>query len=274
MLELVVSQGRVADRTAGGIPGARLTGEALAELTGRPVQTVGRPSEPRTDDWTAALPAAAETLAGVRAAVAGSLEAGNVPVLVASTCATSLATLPLVAEHHPDAVVLWVDAHGDFNTPRTTASGYLGGMVLAAGCGLWDSGHGAGLDPRNVVLVGARDLDDAERALLEEHGVRILPPAQSTPERLREIVGDRPVWVHIDWDVLDPGPVPAAYQVPGGLLPEQVGALLATLPVGRVAGLELAELEADGSPADAEAVATILRTVAPLVEQVDRAAAV
>lgn len=44
-------------------------------------------------------------------------------------------------------MVLWIDAHVEFNTPDTTDSGYLGGMVLAAVCGLWGSGHSAGRDP-------------------------------------------------------------------------------------------------------------------------------
>ena len=51
--------------------------------------------------------------------------------------------------------VVWLDAHGDFNTPATSGSGYLGGMPLAAACGLWDSGYGAGVDPRAVVLSDA-----------------------------------------------------------------------------------------------------------------------
>lgn len=271
MLDLVVSQGRVADRTAGAIDGARRTGETLAARTGRPVHTIGSPSEPRTDDWAEALPAARSTLRAVRDAVGSALDAGRVPVLAASTCATSVATLPLVAAHRPDAVVLWFDAHADFNTPQTTYSGYLGGMVLAAGCGLWDSGHGAGVDPGNVVLVGARDIDEAERALLDTHGVRVLSPAQSTPERVADLVAGRDVWVHVDWDVLEPGWVPTAYRVPEGLHPEQVAALLAAVPVERLVGLELAELEVSGVAADdARAVATVLDTAGPLVSRLAR----
>lgn len=265
MVELVVSQGRVADRTEGAIRGALLTGQALAERTGRPVRTVGRPSDPRADGWQEALVDAAPTLDAVGEAVGAVLDAGRVPVMVASTCATSVATLPLVARHRPGVVVVWIDAHADFNTPDTTWSGYLGGMVLAAGCGLWDSGYGCGVDPRDVVLVGARDVDDAEQELLREHGVRVLAPAEATPERLAEIVGDREVWFHVDWDVLEPGAVPAAYRVPGGLTPEQVGRLLAAVPAERVAGVELAEFEASGTPADEDAVAAILRAVEPLV---------
>jgi arginase family enzyme len=42
--------------------------------------------------------------------------------------------------YRPDAKIVWFDAHGDFNTPETTPTGYLGGMVLSALCGLWESG--------------------------------------------------------------------------------------------------------------------------------------
>jgi arginase len=48
------------------------------------------------------------------------------------------------------------DAHADYNTPASTPTGYLGGMVIAALCGLWDSGYGAGLAPDRTILVGAR----------------------------------------------------------------------------------------------------------------------
>lgn len=267
MLDLVVSQGRVADRTAGALPGALLTAQAAGARTGRPLQSVGQPAPPRTDDWSESLPAAGPTLTGLREAVAGSLSAGHTPVMLANTCAASLATLPVVARERPEALVLWIDAHGDFNTPQTTDSGYLGGMVVAAACGLWDSGHWAGLDPRNVVLVGARDIDPAEQVLLDDSGVRVLRPQQSTTEALRELVGDREVWVHIDWDVLEPGSIPAAYRVPGGLLPARVAALLAALPSGSVAGLEIAEFEASGTDADGAALATIMSTVGPLLDR-------
>jgi arginase/N-omega-hydroxy-L-arginine amidinohydrolase len=95
-------------------------------------------------------------------AVAASIGSGKLPVMVANTGSASLASLPVVARTFADAVVLWIDAHGDFNTPATTDTGYLGGMVLAAACGLWDSGHGAGLRPEQTIIVGARDIDGDE----------------------------------------------------------------------------------------------------------------
>ncbi|MFB4351806.1 arginase family protein [Microbacterium sp. LS_15] len=241
---LIVSQGRVADRTDGALVGARLVGERFAALLGTTPHTVGVPSAARTDDWTTALPEAEETLHGLRDAVRAAIDARQVPLLATNTCAASLGSLPAAAERYPDAIVLWFDAHGDFHTPGTTESGYLGGMVLAAASGLWDSGHGAGVDPSRVVIVGGRDIDPAEADLLADAGATVLAPAESTPERVLELVDGRPVWIHVDWDVLEPGYIPAAYRVGDGLLPHQIAAIFAALPVEAVKGVELAEFEA------------------------------
>ncbi len=264
--DLILSQGRIADRTPGAIHGAELTAAALAPRLGGERRQAGAPESARADDWRQSLPAAGETLAGLREALEETLSAGRVPLMVANTCSASLASLPLVARHHPDAVVLWVDAHGDFNTPATTGSGYLGGMVLAAACGLWQSGHGAGLDPRQVVIVGGRDIDPAEAELLRAAGVRVIAPAEATPQAVLAAVGTAPVWIHIDWDALEPGFVPAAYKVPGGLMPGQLRDVLAAFDGHPVAGIELAEFEASGeATVDGQAVAVIADIVSPLL---------
>ncbi|MDQ2661794.1 MAG: arginase family protein [Actinomycetota bacterium] len=242
---IIISQGRVADRTDGALRGARAAGEALSAYLDRAPVIVGTPSPCTVDDWSVALPAARQTLEGLRDAVTTTLDAAQVPLLLTNTCAASLGTLPTAAARYPDAVVLWIDAHGDFNTPESTDSGYLGGMVLAAACGLWDSGHGGGLDPEQVIVVGGRDIDPAEADLLTEAGVRVLPPNESTPARVAELVAGRDVWIHVDWDVLEPGYIPAAYRVPGGLLPHQVADIFAALPVDHIKGVELAEFEYD-----------------------------
>ena len=244
---LIVSQGRVADRTDGALVGARRVGAAVSDLLGLEPEVIGTPTPSAVDDWSVALPEASGTLNGLRTAVQTAIDAGTTPLLITNTCAASLGTLPTVAERHPDAVVLWIDAHGDFNTPATTESGYLGGMVLAAACGLWESGHGAGLDPKQVIVVGGRDIDPAEAELLSGAGVTVLAPEDSTPERVVALVAGRPVWIHVDWDVLEPGYIPAAYRVGGGLLPHQIASLFAALPADSVRGVELAEFEAGDS---------------------------
>ena len=64
------------------------------------------------------------------------------PVVLAPECSVALTTVPTALRHRPEAKVLWLDAHGDFNTPETRPSGYLGGMSLAGACGRWDAGLG------------------------------------------------------------------------------------------------------------------------------------
>jgi arginase family enzyme len=266
-IDIVVSQGRIADKTAMTIEGAARTARALAQRTGATPTVVGTPSPPAIDDWRESLPQARETLAGLAKALDAAIARGGLTLLASNTCSASLASLPVVARRHPDAVLLWVDAHGDFNTPETTETGYLGGMVVAAACGLWDSGHGAGLRPQQVIMVGARDIDPPEAELLKTAGVRVIPPAEVSPEAVLAAVGDAPVWVHVDWDVLEPGYVPADYDVPGGLLPTQIRAILAAFPKDRVLGVELAEFNVPADEAKAEAaLATILDTVSPLLD--------
>jgi len=264
--DLIVSQGRIADRTPGAIAGATLTAEAIERITGLRPTVVGTPDDARQDDWSLSLPQARPTLLGLEKAVSQALQRGNTPLVVANTCSASLATLPAVAREHPDLVVLWIDAHGDFNTPKITESGYLGGMVLAAACGLWDSGHGSGLDPARVILVGARDIDPAEADLLRKAGVRIVAPSGATPEAIKALVENAPIWIHVDWDVLEPNHVPAAYAVADGVLPEALRAIFQAVPTTQLAGLEVAEFEASGHKGqDDAALACLVDILAPLI---------
>ncbi len=267
MIKLILSQGRIADRKDGTIEGARLTAKPIEQSLGVAAQSYGTPAPAKVDDWTDSLAQADATLRGLSEAVENGLKAGNLPVMVANTCSASLASLPIVARELPDAVVLWIDAHGDFNTPDTTDSGYLGGMVVAAACGLWDSGHGAGLKSDQVLIVGGRDIDSEEARLLDEHRVRVLPPQPNLVNDVISHVGDRPVWVHIDWDVLEPGYIPADYAVPGGLLPDDIRLILSRL-APHIHGLEIAEYHvATKASGKEDPVDEILRAISPVLSQ-------
>lgn len=263
--ELIVSQGRIADRTSGAIPGAALTAELLASLTGLEGLQIGRISPAKNDPWSTALPEAGTTLTALQEAITATIGRGNRPLMVANTCAASLASLPVAAREYPDVVLLWIDAHGDFNTPLTTESGYLGGMALAAACDMWDSGHGGGIDPKSVIVIGGRDIDTAEADLMRDAGVRLIPPSKATPEAILSEIGGREIWIHVDWDVLEPHNVPAAYAIADGLLPETLRSIFAALPMKRIAGLELAEFEASGSCSeDEKALGIIADIISPI----------
>jgi len=267
MTNLIVSQGRIADRTERMIEGAARTAFALEKRYGIKGQFIGKAASSANDNWRTSLPQAKETLLALNQAITQGIKNGRRTVMLANTCSASLASLPVVAREHPDAVVLWIDAHGDFNTPETTESGYLGGMVLAAACGLWDSGHGAGLRPEQVILVGARDIDEPEQQLLQDSGVRLISSKQATVENVLRAIRDAPVWIHIDWDVLEPGFLPTDYVVPNGMLPIQIQAIIEAIPYKQLLGIELAEFNAaTDEESNEKALAIILDIVAPIFD--------
>ena len=248
---VAVLRGRTSDRTADGARGALALGEALGERLGVAPVLVGDPGAPRAGTWEDDLRDAAPALADAARTVGDALDAGERPVLLSGDCTVSMATLPALVRREPEVRVVWLDAHGDFNTPGTTASGFLGGMCLAAACGRWDGGFGAGVDPARVVLADARDLDAPEREELEAAGIAPI----ATADVADAVRGER-VFLHLDLDVLDPSEMPCTFPAPGGLAMEDLRALLADLAgAADVVGVEVASMAA---PAPAARVAGML----------------
>lgn len=267
MIDIIASTGRIADKSDRTLIGARQLAGALEELHGVAGRHVGSSTFQDPGHWRIDLDAAKENLEALATEVEHSISSGIRIVLVGGTCSVGLASLPVVARHFPDVVVLWIDAHGDFNTPDTTKSGYLGGMALSAVCGCWDSGHGAGVDAGKVVLLGARDFDSSEYELITSSGATILAPHQCRVPALLDAIGQSPVWVHIDWDVLDPGYVSADYAVGGGLSTESLKALIAAINPRQIVGLEIAEFNSPSDRTVAEQqIQTILDMVSPIVD--------
>ncbi len=154
--------------------------------------------------------------------------------------------------------VIWVDAHGDFNTPETSPSGNVHGMPLAALLGLGDprlvgvGGEGPKLRPEDVVLVGVRSLDPGERALLRAHRVPVYTMTEvdrlgvaAIAEAIVERFRDYPrVHLSLDADVLDPELAPGVgTPVPGGLSYREAHLLMELLSqAGVVTSLDLVEV--------------------------------
>jgi arginase len=158
-------------------------------------------------------------LAGkIRDSVRRSREEDRFPVVLAGNCISAVGTVSALG--HPE--VYWFDAHGDLNTPESTRSGFLDGMALSILLGRCWRGLAAGVglevvSPDQVWLIGARDLDPAEKEYLEHAGVRwggVDLPWDQGPGP----TGRRRSYLHIDLDVLDPAEGRAnPFQVPGGL---------------------------------------------------------
>lgn len=226
---------------------------------------IGKPQPALSTGWAEELEAARPALQSIAGRYEDILSAGATPVTALSRCAVALATLPVVAKHRPDAVVVWFDAHGDLNTPENTGTGYLGGLAFSGPLGFWDSGLGQGLASSNAVLVGARDLDPPEQQLVDDGTIGLIPVSDTMAEELRELVDRRPVYVHIDCDVLEPGTVPTDYHVGGGMTLGQLHACAEVLATTDVVGLEVGELEAPGGSDGAGPATKLLDALEPLL---------
>jgi len=174
--------------------------------------------------------AACGRLAGL---VEGAVREGSHPVVLGGDHAVALGTLAgLAAAAGQPGGVIWIDAHGDLNTPETSPSGNVHGMPLAAALGRaphWfthDSLPLPAVDPARVILVGVRSLDDAERAYLRDAEVRVFTMSdvdrigieRVVREALARVAGPGFVHVSLDLDALDPEVAPGVgTPVRGGL---------------------------------------------------------
>lgn len=166
----------------------------------------------------------------VAEAVETAVTAGQLPVVLGGDCMLSLginAGLQRSIPNKPTGVA-WFDAHGDFNTPEISETGFLPGMPLACltGYGLESLRTDLPLKPideNHVIMLGVRDLDPKEKELLNSTPVSYLNPEDVQNGRT-EIVAEYhfqdvdEVYLHLDVDVLDPSVVPGTdYLTPDGL---------------------------------------------------------
>jgi arginase len=194
---------------------------------------VERP-EPFRDSVSASRAVNRELARLVRWAVSES----HLPLVLAGSCDASMGTV--AGFDHSHCGVIWFDAHGDFNTPESTVSGYFAGMSLAVITGhcyqnLWaQTGDSTPIAESATLLVGVSDLDSAERQRLEPSAIEVVAwhdgkPVKDVFAALHTLTARvREVYVHVDLDALDPSVVPGIvdFPVPGGLLMEDMVRIL------------------------------------------------
>ncbi|TCW78848.1 arginase [Burkholderia sp. SRS-46] len=251
-ISLMVFQGRAGDHNDLAIPGAKAISGLLSSRLGLAPTIVGTPERALSTDWRRELEVALPSLRVMQAEFERIFSEGHKPVAATSRCTVSIATLPVVAKYRKDACVVWFDAHADLNTPESTTTGYLGGLALSGPAGMWDSGLGDGLALENIVLVGQRDLDPFEIELIESGKVKHIKPGPNVAAELSVAIVGRPVYMHLDCDVLDPGIVPTDYVHEGGLTLDDLRAACQAIAQGEVIGIEVAEFQnswtVDGDP--------------------------
>jgi len=270
-ISLVGLRCRTSDRTPGGARGVDALAPLLGKRLGREPRMIGTPGEPRAARFDEDLRDSRGCLLEAGGQVDDALSGGNFPLLLAGDCSICLTTLPTVFRHRPDARVLWLDAHADYNVPETTPSGFLGGMCLAAACGEWESGLAGPIRPERVVLAGVRELDSGERELLERGGATVIGASVvETLVAVKNALDAAPVYVHLDLDVLDPQVFPAQFPAPGGLAPEKLYDLLeAVTDECELVGVEVTAFEApEEAEAREEAAAVALHVLEPLLDAI------
>jgi arginase family enzyme len=198
--------------------------------------------------------AAYRSCEAIHEAVEQTLKAGQRPLLLGGECSLIAGSLSPALDQIPDLHLAFFDAHGDFNTPETSASQYLGGMCFAHVCGLFNAGlpWGAGraFPGERAFLIGGRELDPGEDANLRRAGVlRVDPASEDAFDRLKERVAG-PLWIHVDLDVVDPREnFAVSHPVPGGISFGRLRSLLEQLASAHeIRGIEICGYQPASDP--------------------------
>jgi arginase len=192
-------------------------------------------------------------------AVSTSMQNGNFPLVLGGDHSLSIGSIRGAAKFKKLGVI-WIDAHADFNTEKTTPSGNIHGMPLAALCGLgdarltqlWDEPLPV-VDPKRVAIIGARDLDPGEKVNLREAGVMVMGMEQidrlgmvtvleKAIERVsRETDG---IYLSFDMDAMDPRHAPGVgTPVPAGLTQREAHLACELIAeTGKLIGMDIVEV--------------------------------
>ncbi|WP_211748522.1 arginase [Paenibacillus sp. Marseille-Q4541] len=158
---------------------------------------------------------------------------GGFPLILGGDHSIAIGTVSGLRKQHSNLGIIWMDAHSDLNTPDTTPSGNIHGMSLAVSLGMGDprltsiGGKKSTINPKNVVIVGARSLDQGERDLIRKEGITCytmhdidrLGMARVMEEAIRiSSSGTDGVHLSFDIDSIEPQIAPGTgTPVPGGL---------------------------------------------------------
>ncbi len=200
--------------------------------------------------------------AALRERVAEQLEADQLPITLGGDHAFSMGSIAAVSDHcrrHDKPLwVIWLDAHADFNTPDSSPSGNLHGMPAAVTCGV---GHAdllalSGqrmLDPKHLVQIGVRSIDEIERKLVNQHGIAVFDMRhidefgiRTTMNTVLNEITDANAHIHVSFDVdsLDPEIAPGVgTRVDGGLNYREAQLCMEMLfDYGRIGSLDIMEI--------------------------------
>lgn len=183
------------------------------------------------------------------------LATSDVVIALGGDHSVALGTVAAALEQPRKLGVLWVDAHGDFNTPMTTHTGNVHGMIVAALMGHCPPVLTVGntrLQPEQIVMIASRDLDEPERERLHEFGICVITMSEidkrgmatAAVMALERLAAADALHISFDLDSLDPAIAPGVgTPVPGGLTYREAHLLMEMLADdGRVRSLDIVEV--------------------------------
>lgn len=187
---------------------------------------------------------------------------GSFPIVLGGDHSVAIGSLAGMSRVYDRLGVIWIDAHGDLNTEHTSPTANVHGMVLAIASGLAsfkqsDIGQTKRLiHTRNIVLVGARDLDDGEKKIIRTQGIHCFTMADIDKLGIQEVVSraiilagsdSDGIHVSLDMDALDPREAPGVgTPVPGGLTFREARQAMEQLSASRsIASLDIVEVNPD-----------------------------
>jgi arginase len=188
------------------------------------------------------------------AQIAGS---GGLPLVLGGDHSIAMGTVAGLLDAWGDVGVLWIDAHGDINTPATSPSGNVHGMPVAAMLGQTGLGSRLGwgprvLKPERVVLFGTRTLDPGERLIIRELGIRMFTMSEIDQRGVPAVVGEAiellsgvgGIHISLDMDAVDPLEAPGVGTPwPGGLTYREAHLAMELLAsAGQVSSMEVVEV--------------------------------
>src|SRR5712671_1661390 len=148
-------------------------------------------AELAADSWHSEIQTSFQLMRMLSVGVRDARESGRLPIVLAGNCNTAVGTLAGLGAD--STAVAWFDAHADFNTPETTASGFLDGTAVAIVTGrCWTqlAATVPGFEPvpdNRVCLIGTRDIDSLEGGLLDESAVDVIEPRKLRSDLARAL---------------------------------------------------------------------------------------
>jgi arginase len=217
----------------------------------------GPESTDETDRRAKYLPQIEAACLELRQAVAASAAAGHFPLILGGDHSIAVGTVAGLLDAWGAVGVLWVDAHGDVNTPHTSPSGNVHGMPVAVLIGEAPLFPALGWGERRVdlarlVLFGIRNLDPGERKLLRKLGIRVFTMSEidqvgvkaAVQEAIELLKGPGGIHLSVDMDAMDPLQAPGVGTPwPGGLTYREAHLAMELLAAsGQVASMEVVEV--------------------------------